>query len=119
VFFHHPYRSREGASSYDWDRLADELRPYNVVLILYGHGHQANHQFSDEFDLVQGGETFQAKGAAPPGGNVIDVREGTIRIAYKAFEEAAATKPSLEKRIPERSSYPKITCLEPNPRRLA
>lgn len=111
VAFHHPLFMSEFSSSYDTDRLVDILRPYNVAAILYGHGHNAEHRVYNGLNLVQGGSTY---GPGPAGYQVVSVKDGIMRIAYKLQGQPNATMPMLEKSLaPPAQRYPKISIVSP------
>lgn len=95
VALHHPLNTTEFASRYDVDRLLDVIRPYNIVVVMYGHGHGANSGKYENFDIVQGGSTY---GPGPAGYQVYSVIDGILRIAYKdQGPQTTATKAMLEK----------------------
>ena len=104
--WHHPLPSGEMASPYDWDRVLDIIRPYNVVLMMDGHGHTGLADTISRVDRVEGGSTY---GPNLPGYNVISVKGNTLRVAYCRVNETDKWKALLEKPIPSRSSYPRIT----------
>jgi outer membrane protein assembly factor BamB len=109
LYCHHPIDSGEFASLYERDRLLDLLRPYNLTLLLVGHGHSAQHRVVAGVDQVMGGSTF----GAAPGYAVVSVKSGMLRVAYRKAGEATALKPLLERPLNRRSVYPKIEVLEP------
>lgn len=112
VAFHHPPSTSEFSSRYDLDRLLDILRPYNIVCIMYGHGHGANAGKYENFDIVQGGSTY---GPGPAGYQVYSIMDGVLRIAYKdQGPEAKATKKMLEKPLAAPAKrYPNISIASP------
>ncbi|MFH1745638.1 MAG: PQQ-binding-like beta-propeller repeat protein [Planctomycetota bacterium] len=77
VALHHPLDSNEFAPA-EYDTFIDLLRDYNVVLMLYGHGHNASHREMDGIDGVMGGSTYGEKA----GYSVISVEDDTLRVAY-------------------------------------
>ena len=79
VALHHPIYSNEFANPAERDTLSDLLRDYNVVLLLYGHGHNVSHRVIEGIDGVMGGSTF-GKNA---GYAVIDVQNNRLRVAYR------------------------------------
>ena len=92
---HHPLNTTEFASRYDVDRMLDIIRPYNIVVIMYGHGHGANSGKYENFDIVQGGSTY---GPGPAGYQVYSVSDGILRVAYKdQGPHTKATKRMIEK----------------------
>jgi len=109
IFFHHPLVPQEFSSTYDWERLLDIVRPWNVVLMMAGHSHGFNHRPVEGFDLVTGGSTLKPT----PGFSIVSIQNGVIRVAYKKTGEPNASVPILEKRIPEKSPFPDIEILEP------
>ncbi len=104
---HHPLNTTEFASRFDVDRLLDLIRPYNIVVIMYGHGHSANHGTYENFTIVQGGSTY---GPGPAGYQVYSVMDGILRVAYKdKGPEPKATKKMIEKPLaPPAKRYPNI-----------
>lgn len=109
VFFHHPVDSSELASLYERDRLLDLLRPYNLALLLVGHGHAAQYRLVSGVDQVMGGSTF----GAAPGYAVVSVKDGVLRVAYRRGWDPAPTQPLLERRLNARSVYPAIRIAAP------
>ncbi len=81
VALHHPPNSGEFAPA-ESDTLLDFLRDYNVVLVLYGHGHGVVHRDFEGIDGVMGGSTF-GKNA---GYAVICVQDEMLRVAYRYRE---------------------------------
>ncbi len=111
VCLHHPLYTSEFASRYEVDRLLDVLRPYNVVAVLYGHGHNANHAVFEGIDTVQGGSTW---GPGPAGYEVDCVKDGVLYVAYKVQGQPNATKAILQKPLaPPAKRYPKISIASP------
>jgi len=104
VFFHHPVPGSEFASTYDFHRVMDALRSYNVQLVMEGHSHGVVHGFRLGFDQMTGGSTF----GNTAGYAVISVKDGVLRAAYRKAGEPTATQKLLEKTVPSRASYPKI-----------
>lgn len=95
VALHHPLNTTEFASRFDVDRLLDTIRPYNIVAIMYGHGHGANSGKYENFDIIQGGSTY---GPGPAGYQVYSVMDGKLRVAYKdQGTEMVARKAMIEK----------------------
>ncbi len=109
--FHHPLGGSEYSGSYQMDQLVDILRPYNIVLIMVGHGHSAVYSKYDGFDMVQGGSSY---GPGAPGFNVVSVLDGKLRVAYKETAASNATVPLLEKPFATTAAtYPDIKILSP------
>ena len=115
LYWHHPLPSSEMASPYDWDRLFDLLRPYNVVLFMDGHGHGPQYRKISGFDRVEGGSTY---GPGAPGYNVISVKDNVLRVAYYRVKETDKWQKLLEKPLPVASAYPKITITSPTDRQV-
>ncbi|HEY3246381.1 MAG TPA: PQQ-binding-like beta-propeller repeat protein [Phycisphaerae bacterium] len=90
VFFHHPPYSEEFALA-EKDTFIDLLKDYNVVLLLYGHGHGVEHRNIDGIDGVMGGSTFASPNVDNSGYNIISVKDGVARIAYRYFSGKART----------------------------
>lgn len=109
LFCHHPIDSKEFASLYERDRLLDALRPYNLTLLLVGHGHAAQHRVVAGVDQVMGGSTF----GAAPGYSVVSVQGGVLRVVYRKAWEAAPMQPLLERPLTRRSEYPRIEISAP------
>jgi outer membrane protein assembly factor BamB len=110
VYFHHPLDA-EFSGPYERYRLLDLLQPYNVVLLLFGHGHRAELYDFDGIHGVMGGSTF----GRDPGYNVVSIKNGMLRVVYKYFDTSRPSKALLEKPIPTSRSYPKIEIAEPKP----
>ena len=109
LFYHHP-PGNEFASPYDRYRLYDVLRGHNVVVHLVGHGHGIRAWQDEGFDYAMGGSTFGPNA----GFSIVDVRDGTLRIAYRKSGEAAAATPVLEKALNAPPPYPRITLTSPS-----
>ena len=109
IFFHHPLDSNEYATPIDRYTLLDALRPYNVVLLLVGHGHNAVAYDFDGISGVQGGSTFGGKA----GYNVINISKNKLQVAYTLATETVANIKLLEKEIPASATYPIITIHNP------
>ena len=109
LFCHHPIDSKEFASLYERDRLLDALRPYNLTLLLVGHGHAAQHRVVAGVDQVMGGSTF----GAAPGYSVVSVQAGMLRVAYRKAWDPAPMQRILERPLVRRSEYPRLTVAAP------
>ncbi|HEU4752845.1 MAG TPA: PQQ-binding-like beta-propeller repeat protein, partial [Armatimonadota bacterium] len=109
LYCHHPIDSGELASLYERDRLLDMLRPYNLALILVGHGHAPQHRVIGGVDQVMGGSTF----GNAPGYSVVSVRDGVLRVVYRRAIDDAPARPLLERPLPARSRYPRIEVRSP------
>lgn len=105
VYFHHPIGGSEFCSPYDWHRVLDELRPYNVALVMTGHSHGTVARVSAGVDEVIGGTTFGANA----GLTYVSVQDRVLRVAYRRAEQPSPMEARLEKPIPARSRYPEIT----------
>ncbi len=79
VALHHPIYSNEFANPAECDTFIDLLRDYNVVLMLYGHGHGVSHRNIDGIDGVMGGSTFGKNS----GYAVISVQNDRLRVTYR------------------------------------
>ena len=108
---HHPVGAGKAFSSdYETDRLVDTLRPYNVVCIVFGHGHKALHRTYEGLDMVESSGTYGPR----IGYNVYNVTGGMLRVAYKHADQASAADKMLEKSIaPPAKRYPPITITSP------
>lgn len=89
IALHHAPYGNEFAPA-EYATLIDLLRDHNVVLLLYGHGHGANHRNMDGIDGVMGGSTF-GKNA---GYNLISVQDGVLRVAYHYYRKPTKDKQS-------------------------
>ncbi|MBX7246448.1 MAG: PQQ-binding-like beta-propeller repeat protein [Candidatus Sumerlaeaceae bacterium] len=112
-YFHHPLNGNEFCSRYDVDRLLDILRPYNVPVILDGHGHSSTKQEIYGIPSVMGGSTFSKPGKPTDGFNICYVKGDQISIAYKLANETSATKGLMQKKIPAKTDYPEIVIKSP------
>ncbi len=79
VAFHHPPYGGEFANPIEADTFIDLLRDYNVVLLLYGHGHGVAHRTIDGIDGVMGGSTF-GKNA---GYGLVTARDDKLHVMYR------------------------------------
>lgn len=114
AFFHHPLFTSEFASAYDGLRISNLLHTKNIAAIFFGHGHKTETMdFSGIFG-IEGGSTFNNPGKVDAGFNVIDVRDHTLRVAYKKKTETAAAQKVAEVNIPQKGSFPKIEVVSPN-----
>lgn len=93
MFFHHPPEGDDFAQPAEWAMFYEVIRPYNVVLMLYGHGHAVQHAVHNGIDGVMGGSTYGDRA----GYNVISVKDDTLRVAYRYFDQAKPMTKLLEK----------------------
>ncbi|HEY3298301.1 MAG TPA: PQQ-binding-like beta-propeller repeat protein, partial [Armatimonadota bacterium] len=111
VGMHHPIDCSEFSSRYEVDRLLDILRPYNVALLMVGHGHSARYTKFDGVDMVEGGSAW---GPGAPGYQVVSVLNGVLRVAFKETGKPAADLPMIEKPLSAPIiPYPVITIDSP------
>ena len=110
---HHPITDTYYGSPYAVAQFLDQLRPYNLVAVLAGHGHTANSRHLLGTDCTDGGATSGPPPKCVPGFSVVSVLNNTLRIAFKPMSDSAATKAILEKPMPTGSTYPKIEILSP------
>lgn len=86
---HHPIYSDELANPVEKETLIDLLRDYNVVAVLYGHGHGVNSRDIDGLRGAMGGSTF-GKNA---GYGLLTFRGDTVRYDYCFHRGDPAEKP--------------------------
>ncbi len=91
VALHHPLYDGGFANPAETDTLIDMLRDYNVVLLMYGHGHGVSHGRIVGIDGVMGGSTF-GKNA---GYAILSIRNGVMRYAYR-FHQGDPKRPKRE-----------------------
>lgn len=96
VAMHHPPDSGEMAQPAEFATLIDTLRDYNVVLILYGHGHSIRHTRLCGFDGVMGGSTYGPRA----GYGVCAVQDGKLRYAYRYYRKPSPEDAEDVKRKP-------------------
>lgn len=113
LVMHHGMNDPYYGSPYATAQFLDLLRDYNLVAILMGHGHSANNQHLFGVDNTQGGAVCGPPPRVVAGFSICSVKDGVFRAAYKPQGEPNPTKAVIEKPIPERSTYPKITILSP------
>ncbi len=89
VALHHPLYSAEFANPAEQATMIDLLRDYNVVLLLYGHGHSVDARDNGGLPGVMGGSTF-GKNA---GYGLLAVDGDRVRYAYR-HHRALATQPA-------------------------
>ena len=83
---HHPsLTSDEFANPAELDTFVDLLRDYNVVLLLYGHGHSVEARDIGGLPGVMGGSTW-GKNA---GYGLLSVRGDDVRYAYRYHHDPA------------------------------
>ena len=92
---HHPLYSDEFANPAELETLLDLLRNYNVVLMLYGHGHRATHADIGGIDGIMGGSTF----GNHAGYGILSVQDGVLRYAYR-YHQGDPEAPDGEKKGP-------------------
>ena len=106
VAMHHPLDCGEYSSRYEVERLVDVLRPYNVVLLMVGHGHSTRYCRYEGLDMVEGGSAY---GPDVPGFQVVSIKDGMLRVAFKEHGNPNTTRPMLEKSIaPPAQRYPAL-----------
>ncbi len=93
IFFHHQPDINEFAPA-EKDTFIDLLRNYNVVLMLYGHGHAVNHKNIDGIDGVMGGSTFGPNS----GYSIVSVQDGVLRVAYRYLNDEKDDSPDARGR---------------------
>ncbi|MEW6251102.1 MAG: PQQ-binding-like beta-propeller repeat protein [Planctomycetota bacterium] len=86
VALHHPLYSDEFANPAERDTLIDLLRDYNVVLLLYGHGHNAVAHDNGGIPGVMGGSTF----GKHTGYGLLTVRGDDVQYAYHFMRDPKA-----------------------------
>jgi outer membrane protein assembly factor BamB/3',5'-cyclic AMP phosphodiesterase CpdA len=79
VALHHPPYSEEFANPAEMETFIDLLRDYNVVLLLYGHGHQVDQRDVGGIPGIMGGSTF----GKLAGYGLLSVQDGKVRYAYR------------------------------------
>ena len=79
VALHHPVYSNEFANPAAYDTFIDLLRDYNIVSMIYGHGHSVSHRDMDGIDGIMGGSTF-GKNA---GYAIFCISEDLLKVAYR------------------------------------
>jgi len=107
IFFHHLLDSPEFSSRYDVERFLDILKPYNVILLLVGHGHFPRYHNFYGFDSVEGGTTFGANA----GYAILSFMNDTLRVVYKYKDPTKPPIGLLEKKITQGTSFPDIKIL--------
>jgi hypothetical protein len=104
VFLHHPPDSGEFAQPYTSRMLFQVLDNWNIALIAYGHGHAVEHHQVFGMDCVQGGSTFAMKDADNRGYNMVTVKDGVLRVAYRYLNDAKPEQVLVEKPlVPKRT----------------
>jgi len=113
VFLHHPINGDSDPKPYDAYRLLETLRPYNAVMILYGHGHSFSQTTFDNIRIVQGGSTYNDT-TNIGGYNIVTIAHNKLHVAKKICGEAtAATGLINNMSIPAVPAYPVITVSSP------
>lgn len=109
LVFHHPLEGREFSSSYDWRRVLDVMRPYNVASIHVGHYHSVTAKRKQAVDEVIGGSTFGPNS----GFAFVSVKDDTLRVAYQRIAMEAPEEKMLEKPLFPAVRYPEISITKP------
>lgn len=109
MVFHHPLEGREFSSSYDWRRVLDTMRPYNVVTAHVGHYHSVTANRKQGVDEIIGGSTFGPNS----GFAFISVKDGVVRAAYQRIAMDAPEEKMLEKPLVPVVRYPEISIHKP------
>jgi len=113
LYFHHPIGGASDPKPYDTSRLLEILRPYNAVIIFYGHGHSFTQSTFESLRIVQGGSTYDAA-AGKRGYNLITVANNRIHIAKKIYGEPTAANGIVNNMtIPSAPTYPVISVSSP------
>ncbi|UCG16400.1 MAG: PQQ-binding-like beta-propeller repeat protein [Phycisphaerales bacterium] len=94
IAMHHPPDSGGFATPAEVDTLIDMLKDYNVVLILYGHGHGTGHRDIQGISGVMGGSTFGSNA----GYGILSVVDGMLRYAYRHHRDPQAGGTKKKKR---------------------
>jgi len=113
LIVHHPITDTYYGSPYAVAQFMDMLRPYNLVAVLAGHGHNATCRKLLGVDCTDGGATCGPLPKCVPGFSIVSVLNNTLRIAFKPEDQPTATKAILEKPMPTGSTYPNIKILSP------
>lgn len=121
VNIHHPINS-VGSSElkpYDVRRFLEVLRPFNVPIVFYGHGHGANTTIYDGVRIVQGGSTYNDT-TGRGNYNVITVTNNSIlHIANKVcLASTAAGSLVNNEQLTTGTTYPVINVTGPVPEYL-
>ena len=112
INIHHPINGASDPKPFDAYRLLETIKPYNVPIIFYGHGHSNNQTTFDNIRLVQGGSTYSDSTVGNY--NIITVMHDRVHVAKKVYADATAATGVLNNMlIPSSPSYPTITVTEP------
>lgn len=111
INLHHPINGTSDPKPYDSYRLMQTIRPYRVLIIFYGHGHNNSTTTFDGTRIVQGGSTYSDSGEGNY--NLVAVTHGRIYICKKVRGEATAATTLLNYAIPASATYPNITVSSP------
>jgi len=113
LYFHHPINGTSDPKPYDTYRLLEILRPYNAVIIFYGHGHNFTQSTFESLRIVQGGSTFDAA-AGKRGYNIVTITDNKIHIAKKIYGKPTAAAGLIDNMtIPPAPTYPVISVSSP------
>jgi hypothetical protein len=109
IVFHHPLEGKEFSSSYDWRRVLDIMRPYNLVTVHAGHYHSVTANRKQGVDEIIGGSTFGPNS----GFAFVSVKDNTLRVAYQRVTMDAPEEKMLEKPLFPAARYPEISIHKP------
>ena len=108
INLHHPINGASDPKPFDAYRLLETLRPYNAVVIFYGHGHNFNTTTFDNMRIVHGGSTYDAA-AGKRGYNIVTVSHDRVHIAKKIYGQETSSGLLNNMLIPAAPAYPTIT----------
>lgn len=113
LVLHHPINGASDPKPYDSYRLLETIRPYNVPVIFYGHGHSFNQSTFDGVRIVQGGSTYN-NSTGIGSYSLVAVTHGRMHVAKKVCGEPTAATGILNMLLPSAPAYPIITVDSPS-----
>lgn len=108
VVMHHLLDDSYFGSPYAVAQLLDMLRPYNVVIFLGGHGHNAKVKHIYGLDSTDGGAVCGPVPRCKAGYSIVSVKDGILRIGFKEHGKDTFDKVYVEKPLPKKANYPTI-----------
>lgn len=94
IAFHHPLDDSLLANPVEVNTFVDLILDYNVIVLLYGHGHAPVHRVHHGVDGVMGGSTF----GRHAGYGVLHLKDGQLTYAYHKHNAEGKQNPAIGKK---------------------
>lgn len=111
VIMHHMLDDSYFGSPYAVSQVLDMLRPFNLVMFLGGHGHNAKFRTLYGVDGTDGGAVCGPIPRCKAGYSIVSVNDGVVRIGFREHGKEGFDKVYVEKPLPKKAAYPTIEIL--------